>query len=221
MHISAPDPRKHPSIRFNFLAERTDRDCVLASMRIVRWLVGAPALAWLGAEEFAPAPRVNSDEELLDFVTRTAETTYHPSGAWRMGDDPLAVVDNQLRVLGIADLRVADASIMPIPGGEHRLGLRVRRLEDGTEPAAKPGARLNEFTLLIDGKPVGAVRSRLGFANFISWTGLDIGRDRGSPVSHYPAPFEFTGKLVKVSVTMDDDQVLDGDGVGRAQMARE
>jgi arylsulfatase len=75
--------------------------------------------------------------------------------------------------------------------------------------------------LLIDGAPAGCVRSPLGFANFISWTGLDIGRDRGSPVSHYQAPFAFTGKLIKVTVTMDDDQSLDGDGVGRAQMARE
>jgi choline dehydrogenase len=113
VHISAPDPRKHPAIRFNFLAERADRDCLLASMRIVRRLVAAPALAWLEAEEFAPGPRVNSDEELLDFVTRTAETTYHPVGTCRMGNDPLAVVDDQLRVHGIAGLRVADASIMP------------------------------------------------------------------------------------------------------------
>jgi choline dehydrogenase len=113
VHISAPDPRKHPAIRFNFLAERADRDCVLASMRIVRRLVAAPALAWLGAAEFAPGPRVNSDEELLDFVTRTAETTYHPIGTCRMGSDPFAVVDDQLRVHGIAGLRVADASIMP------------------------------------------------------------------------------------------------------------
>jgi choline dehydrogenase len=113
VHINAPDPRKHPSIRFNFLAERVDRDCVLASMRIVRRLVAAPALAWLGAEELAPGPGVNSDEELLDFVTRTAETTYHPVGTCRMGSDPLAVVDDQLRVHGIAGLRVADASIMP------------------------------------------------------------------------------------------------------------
>ena len=94
-------------------AERADRDCVLASMHIVRRLVAAPALAWLKAEEFAPGPRVNSDEELLDFVTRTAETTYHPVGTCRMGGDPLAVVDDQLRVHGIAGLRVADASIMP------------------------------------------------------------------------------------------------------------
>jgi choline dehydrogenase len=64
--------------------------------------------------EFAPGPRVNSDEELLDFVTRTAETTYHPVGTCRMGSDPLAVVDDRLRVHGIAGLRVADASIMPI-----------------------------------------------------------------------------------------------------------
>jgi len=51
--------------------------------------------------------------------------------------------------------------------------------------------------------------------------GLDIGRDRGSPVSHYEAPFEFTGALVKVTVIMDDDQALDGNGVGKAQLARE
>ncbi len=113
VHINAPDPRKHPSIRFNFLAERVDRECVLASMRIVRRLVAAPALAWLGAEELAPGPGVNSDEELLDFVTQTAETTYHPVGTCRMGSDPLAVVDDELRVHGIANLRVADASIMP------------------------------------------------------------------------------------------------------------
>jgi arylsulfatase len=81
--------------------------------------------------------------------------------------------------------------------------------------------RLSEFTLLIDGVPAGRTETWLGFYNLISWTGLDIGRDRGSPVSHYQAPFEFTGKLIKVTVMMDDDQVLDGDGVGRAQIARE
>jgi hypothetical protein len=99
--------------------------------------------------------------------------------------------------------------------------LRVRRLPDSAEASAKKGPALSEFTLLIDGVPAGCICSQLGFANFISWTGLDIGRDRGSPVSHYQAPFAFTGKLIKVTVTMDDDQVLDGDGVGRAQMARE
>jgi choline dehydrogenase len=113
VHITAADPQKSPAIRFNFLAERSDRDCLLASMRLVRRLVAAPALAWLGAEEFAPGPRLTSDDELVDFVTRTAETTYHPVGTCKMGNDPLAVVDEQLRVRGLTGLRVADASIMP------------------------------------------------------------------------------------------------------------
>ena len=78
-----------------------------------------------------------------------------------------------------------------------------------------------EPRMLIDGGPAGSMQTQLGFNNFISWSGLDIGRDRGSPVSYYESPFEFTGKLIKVTVTMDDDQMLDGDGVGRAQLARE
>jgi arylsulfatase A-like enzyme len=83
------------------------------------------------------------------------------------------------------------------------------------------GARKRYVFHAGNGAPAGRIESRLGFVNFISWTGLDIGRDRGSPVSYYKAPFEFTGTLIKVTVTMDDDQMLDGDGIGRAQMARE
>ncbi len=113
IHIASADAKKPPAIRFNFLAERSDRDCVLACMRTVRRLVEAQPLAWLGAEEFQPGPKVKSDDELLDFVTRTAETTYHPVGTCKMGSDPAAVVDDHLRVRGIAGLRVADASIMP------------------------------------------------------------------------------------------------------------
>jgi len=65
------------------------------------------------------------------------------------------------------------------------------------------------------------MQTKLGFHNLISWSGLDIGRDRGSPVSDYDAPFEFTGRLSRVTVAMHDDQELDGDGVGSAQMARQ
>ena len=113
IHVTAADAGKPPAIRFNFLAESTDRDCVLACMRMVRRLVAAPPLAWLGAEEFAPGTAAKSDDELLDFVTRTAETTYHPVGTCKMGSDAAAVVDDRLRVRGISALRVADASIMP------------------------------------------------------------------------------------------------------------
>jgi arylsulfatase A-like enzyme len=112
-------------------------------------------------------------------------------------------------------------SDQPISPGEHRLGLHVRRLTREPPVTTAENLRLSEFTLLIDGVPAGRTESWLGFYNLISWTGLDIGRDRGSPVSHYQAPFDFTGRLIKVVVMMDDDQVLDGDGVGRAQLARE
>ena len=74
---------------------------------------------------------------------------------------------------------------------------------------------------MIDGEPAGSLQTQLGFHTLISWSGLDIGRDRGSPVSHYEAPFEFTGRLLRVTVTMHDDQKLDGDGVGTAEMARQ
>ena len=123
--------------------------------------------------------------------------------------------------MNIGGEHVIVRSQAPVAGGDRRLGVRVRRLGQTTPAAARTGPTLSEFTLLIDGVPAGCIRSQLGFANFISWTGLDIGRDRGSPVSHYDAPFAFTGKLVKVTVAMDADQNLDGDGVGRAQMARE
>ncbi len=123
--------------------------------------------------------------------------------------------------MNIGGEHVIVRSEAPVPRGEHRLGVRVRRRTRAMQPTISTGPGLSEFTLLIDGMPAGCIDSRLGFFNFISWTGLDIGRDRGSPVAHYESPFEFTGKLIKVTVTMDDDQMLDGDGVGRAQMARE
>ena len=65
------------------------------------------------------------------------------------------------------------------------------------------------------------MQTNLAFHTLISWSGLDIGRDRGSPVSHYQAPFEFTGSLSRVTVKMDDDQKLDSHAVGHAQMARQ
>ncbi len=102
--------------------------------------------------------------------------------------------------------------------GAHRLGVRVRRLASVEKPTT---AVTSEITLVIDGAPAGRVETKLGFAGGVSWSGLDIGRDRGSPVSHYEAPFAFTGRLLRVEVTMDVDQRLDGDIVGRAIVASE
>ena len=75
--------------------------------------------------------------------------------------------------------------------------------------------------LLIDGEACGALDCKFGFFTLISWSGLDIGCDRGSPVSHYAAPFSFTGTLRKVVITMNPEQALDGEAVARSEMARQ
>ncbi len=108
-----------------------------------------------------------------------------------------------------------------ITSGTHRLGVHVERLRRTTPPALGARTGVSEYRLTIDGEPAGVMQTQLGFHNLISWSGLDIGRDRGSPVSHYAAPFEFTGKLLRVNITMHDDQTLDGDAVGVAEMARQ
>ena len=75
--------------------------------------MAAPALENVVGDEFAPGTDAQTDDELLDYVMKTAETTYHPVGTCKMGSDPQAVVDDRLRVHGVEGLRVADASIMP------------------------------------------------------------------------------------------------------------
>jgi arylsulfatase len=109
----------------------------------------------------------------------------------------------------------------PVSPGPHVVGLRCRRMSREPKPTLATGPGLSEFTLLIDGQPVGVGQSRLAFFNFVSWAGLDIGCNRGSPVSQHPGAFAFTGKLVRVEVHMDDDQALDGDSLGAAELARE
>ena len=108
-----------------------------------------------------------------------------------------------------------------VPSGAHRLGVHVERLVREAPPAKGSRTGVSAYTLLIDGEPVGSLQTQQGFHNFISWSGLDIGRDRSSPVSHYEAPFEFTGQLLRVTVAMHNDQKLDGDGIGAAEMARQ
>ena len=113
IHVTSSDPTLPPAINFNFLSDENDRTALLSGMRIVRDWINAPAMDDFRGVELAPGEALQKDDELLDWVRRTAETTYHPVGTCKMGSDPMAVVDDQLRVRGIQGLRVADASIMP------------------------------------------------------------------------------------------------------------
>ena len=113
VHITAADPRQAPAITFNFLSSPMDAELTARAIRIARSIMTAPAMARLQVQEIAPGAERETDDEIIDWVRRAGETTYHPIGTCRMGADPMAVVDARLRVHGIAGLRVADASIMP------------------------------------------------------------------------------------------------------------
>jgi choline dehydrogenase len=113
IHITSADARRPPSINFNFLSSPIDGELTARAVRIARSVMTAPAMAELQVSELAPGAAQTTDDEILDWVKRVAETTYHPVGTCKMGSDPMAVVDARLRVHGLVGLRVADASIMP------------------------------------------------------------------------------------------------------------
>jgi choline dehydrogenase len=113
LKIRSADPAVSPEIRINYLATETDRAAFIDGIRILRKILAAPALKPYCTAEIYPGENVTSDEDLLDFCRKTGGTVYHPTSTCRMGSDPLAVVDQRLKVRGIEGLRVVDASIMP------------------------------------------------------------------------------------------------------------
>jgi choline dehydrogenase len=118
IHIKSAVPGSEPAIRPNFLSAQTDRDAAVAGMQIARRIVSHPSMAKYIAFENNPGDRVQSYDEWLDFARRSGQTTYHVIGTCKMGYDPMAVVDDRLRVHGLAGLRVIDASVMPtVPSG--------------------------------------------------------------------------------------------------------
>lgn len=113
IHIRSRKPLTPPAIRPRFLDSEADRTRLVAGMRIARRIVEDPALDAYRAHELVPGADVRTDEELLAYARAHGDTSYHPVGTCRMGDDPMAVVDHRLRVHGVAGLRVIDASVMP------------------------------------------------------------------------------------------------------------
>jgi len=114
IRITSPDAREAPSIKPNYLATEEDRRVAIAAIRLTRRICAAPALARFAPEEFKPGVEAQSDAELAQVAGDIATTIFHPVGTCRMGQDDGAVVDDRLRVRGIASLRVVDASIMPV-----------------------------------------------------------------------------------------------------------
>jgi len=111
--ITSPDPTVYPSIAPNYLSDPLDQEVAVASLKWGRRIAGQRALTpWID-HEMMPGPDFESDEALLGYARMAGTTIYHPVGTCQMGHGPGAVVDPQLRVIGVEGLRVVDASIMP------------------------------------------------------------------------------------------------------------
>jgi choline dehydrogenase len=113
LRIRSADPAAPPEIRVNYLSTEVDRTANVEGLKMLRRILQAPALKPYVVEEVDPGARVVTDEALLAHCRARGSTIYHPTSTCRMGNDPLAVVDQRLRLRGIEGLRVVDASVMP------------------------------------------------------------------------------------------------------------
>jgi choline dehydrogenase len=113
VRLRSANPSEPPAIHYNYLATDADQRMMVDGLKQLRQLVNTAPFSAYVAEEIAPGPQVQSDEQWLEFCRRTGDTVYHPTSTCRMGTDPASVVDENLKVRGVEGLWVVDASIMP------------------------------------------------------------------------------------------------------------
>jgi choline dehydrogenase len=113
IRLKSANPADPPAMFPNYLASETDRRAIVDGLKIGRRILATPHLQYFTTEEYQPGPSVTTDEQILQHARNTGGTVFHPTSTCKMGIDPMAVVDPELRVYGMRSLRVVDASIMP------------------------------------------------------------------------------------------------------------
>jgi len=113
LKLKTANPADAPAMHANYLATDTDKRTIVDGLKLGRRLLSTPDMQHYIASEYIPGPQVQTDDELLDYARQYGGTVFHPTSTCKMGTDTTAVVDPELRVHGIGNLRVVDASVMP------------------------------------------------------------------------------------------------------------
>jgi len=156
--LRSADPNDDPTILANYLSTPEDRRAIREGVRMARLVAEQAALTPYRGKEHTPGPEVRSDSEIDAWVARTGETIYHPVGTCRMGasDDPMAVVDDELRVIGLKGLRVVDASVMPTLIGGNTNAPTIMIAEKAADLILGRPAPAAEHVPVYDDEPVPA-----------------------------------------------------------------
>lgn len=113
LHVQSTNPMVAPRIQANYLSTERDMALSLAALKLTREIALQPAFSKVIEREVLPGPEAVTDRELMDYIRSTGQSSWHPIGTCKMGSDPMAVVDHELKVHGIVGLRVADSSVFP------------------------------------------------------------------------------------------------------------
>ena len=111
--LKSLDPNVQPIIQPNYFSTQKDRDTLIKGVKISREIMNQPAFDEFRGKEINPGDHIQTDQEIEEFIKSHGETIYHPVGTCKMGNDEFSVVDDKLRVRGVENLRVVDASVMP------------------------------------------------------------------------------------------------------------
>jgi choline dehydrogenase len=140
VRLASADPRRAPVIDPNYLADERDLECMVTGLRRAREIGAAVALKPVRDVELFPGPQAHTDDELRKYLRRSISTYFHPVGTCKIGSDAMSVVDPDLKVHGISNLRIADASVMPsiVSGNTNAavLAIAERAAALLTEPSA-------------------------------------------------------------------------------------
>jgi choline dehydrogenase len=111
--LKTASPTDAPAMIPNYLSAEVDQRAIVAGLQWCRRVLAQPGMQHFVESEYLPGPKIHTDDELLNYARRMGGTVFHPTSTCKMGNDPMAVVDAELRVHGLTGLRVVDASIMP------------------------------------------------------------------------------------------------------------